>query len=434
MTCKVCSRNMYPNVNPSVTCGICGMNFHVKCTNLSKFDHRSMNSTDRGNWMCSDCLDLFPFNNISDNRTLIKYTTNTWCIKLPINCDDLLFDPFDFLSDSNPDVLDDYDPDINYYAECPQQYANSEYYDIEQFNDAERHLDDLSLFHCNIRSAAHNSRAMCDYLTALKHKFDVLCFSETWLHKNNDDIADFPNYSKVHKYRENKGGGGVSILVRDSIHYRELEDLTLCTDILECIFVELSVSKSKIIVGCVYRPPSSNLKMFNTELSEVLSSLDKSKDVYIMGDYNIDLLRSKSHTDTSIFINQMLASSYIPLINKPTRVTESTATIIDNIFTNSNEWSNTFRGILPTDVSDHFSIFCIISGQPNKTKANESFHTRIVNDRTLTELKNKLKETEWEHVLNQNDTNKSYDAFIETFQTAFKAAVPIKEIKGINKS
>ena len=63
----------------------------------------------------------------------------------------------------------------------------------------------------------------------------------------------------------------------------------------------------------------------------------------------------------------MLTSSYIPLINKPTRVTETTATIIDNIFTNSNNWNNISRGILPTDVSDHFSIFCILPGQMIET-------------------------------------------------------------------
>ena len=278
---------------------------------------------------------------------------------------------------------------------------------------------------------------------------------------------------------------------KNSIQFRQIDALALSTDVIECIFVELRMKTSNIIVGCVYRPPSSNLKTFNAELSNILSGLDRSNDVYILGDYNIlsgldrrndvyilgdynilsgldrsndvyilgdynilsgldrsndvyiledynilsgldisndvyilgdynilsgldrsydvyilrdyniDLLRHKSHNNTSNFINLML-TSYIPLINKPTRVTETIATIIDNIFTNSNNWSNISRGILPTDVSDHFSIFCIVPGQMAETRANGSFHKRLVNDRIL---KSKLKTTRYKNLLEVNRGN-----------------------------
>ena len=279
---------------------------------------------DKENWICSKCIDIFPFNNISDNRIFQKYAKNTWSIKMPLNCDDLLFDPFDSWSDSNPNILDDYDPDLNYYeSSSVRQYSNSDYYDIDQFNDNMKDVAGLSMFHCNIRSATHNSSSLGDYLMSLKHEFDTVCLSETRLHENNKEINDFPNYSQVHKYRENKCGGGVSILIKSSIQFRQIDALALSTDVIECIFVELRMKTSNIIVGCVYRPPSSNLKIFNAELSNILSGLDRRNDVYILGDYNIDLLRHKSHNDTSNFINLMLTSSYIPLINKPTRVTEN---------------------------------------------------------------------------------------------------------------
>ena len=66
-----------------------------------------MNHNDKLNWMCSNCVDIFPFNNILDNKVFTKYITNTWSIKIPINCDNLLFDPFDYMETSNPDMLDD---------------------------------------------------------------------------------------------------------------------------------------------------------------------------------------------------------------------------------------------------------------------------------------------------------------------------------------
>ena len=56
-----------------------------------------------------------------------------------------------------------------------------------------------------------------------------------------------------------------------------------------------------------------------------------------MGDFNINILNSQSHQPTNEFINLMLSNSLYPLISKPTRITSSTATLIDNIFTNNLE-------------------------------------------------------------------------------------------------
>ena len=68
-------------------------------------------------------------------------------------------------------------------------------------------------------SATHNSSSLGDYLMSLKHEFDIVCLSETWLHENNKEINDFLNYSQVHKYRENKCGGGVSILLKKTLDH-----------------------------------------------------------------------------------------------------------------------------------------------------------------------------------------------------------------------
>ena len=87
----------------------------------------------------------------------------------------MLFDPFDSWSDSNPNILDNYDPDLNYYeSSSVRQYSNSDYYDIDQFNDNMKDVAGLSMLHCNIRSATHNSSSLGDYLMSLKHEFEIL--------------------------------------------------------------------------------------------------------------------------------------------------------------------------------------------------------------------------------------------------------------------
>ena len=98
---------------------------------------------------------------------------------------------------------------------------------------------------------------------------------------------------------------------------------------------------------------------FIEQFSYVLENLNKYKcHSYILGDFNIDLLKTNCHAPTAKFINLIFSSSFIPLINRPTRVTDTTATLIDNIFTN-NLNDHALNGILTTDISDHFSVFHI---------------------------------------------------------------------------
>ena len=91
-------------------------------------------------------------------------------------------------------------------------------------------------------------------------------------------------------------------------------------------------------------------------MSNVLDIIKKENKIcYFLGDYNLDLFNAEKHIKTGEFVDLMFSHHFIPLINKPTRVREKSATLIDNIFTN-NVMSST-QGILFTDISDHFPIF-----------------------------------------------------------------------------
>ena len=65
-----------------------------------------------------------------------------------------------------------------------------------------------------------------------------------------------------------------------------------------------------------------------------------------------------------------LQSCYlIPTIDKPTRVRSSSATLSDNIFVNIPEQVLVSGNIL-SDISDHFSQFCILSSIVDQPKEN----------------------------------------------------------------
>jgi exonuclease III len=97
------------------------------------------------------------------------------------------------------------------------------------------------------------------------------------------------------------------LLINDSIKYYELHELSVSTEVLESIYVEIKLNSRNVIIGCMYCPPNANMSKFNDEIDTLLKELNKChKHVYLMGDFNADLLRYNSHKSTSDFINLML--------------------------------------------------------------------------------------------------------------------------------
>ena len=55
----------------------------------------------------------------------------------------------------------------------------------------------------------------------------------------------------------------------------------------------------------------------------------------MMGDYDINIMNYETHSLTGEFVDVMSSNAFMPLITRPTRVTATSANLIDNIFTNN---------------------------------------------------------------------------------------------------
>ena len=116
-----------------------------------------------------------------------------------------------------------------------------------------------------------------------------------------------------------------------------------------------------MLCGCAYRPPNTNADKFNDYTNQTVEKVSKeSKLIFLMGDFNINLLNYESHGETNDFINTMISYYLLPHILPPTRVTDHSATVIDNIFSNSTSYETTSGNII-TQMSDHFSQFLILN-------------------------------------------------------------------------
>ena len=214
----------------------------------------------------------------------------------------------------------------------------------------------------NIRSIKNKFDELSDYLTSLKYYFSIIGLTETWLTENCTNMYNIHNYKLLTASRKNKSGGVVGMYIKDEINFKLREDLSVFHEgVLETLFVELKINNKKesVVVGVLYRPPNSKMKEFEDELEKVLSKIIKeNKLFYLMGDININMLKMNQVLTVDRFMCQLFSSSLYPLITKPTRIMDRSATLIDNILTNSLDDSS-LRGILITDISDHFPVFMI---------------------------------------------------------------------------
>ena len=79
----------------------------------------------------------------------------------------------------------------------------------------------------------------------------------------------------------------------------------------------------------MYRTPGSNLDTFTENVEHIFSDAKVMKTILVCGDLNIDLLKHESHNSTRNFIDMMYSLGLHPLIYKPTRITDTSATLID---------------------------------------------------------------------------------------------------------
>ena len=119
--------------------------------------------------------------------------------------------------------------------------------------------------------------------------------------------------------------------------------------------------KYNIICCCAYRHPNSDITKFSQHLQETLCTVaNEDKMIHIMGDFNIDLLNYGHHTLTDDFINLIFSSHLIPSILHPTRITDTSSTLIDNIFVSNASDCNILSGNLLSMISDHLPQFAIL--------------------------------------------------------------------------
>ena len=99
------------------------------------------------------------------------------------------------------------------------------------------------------------------------------------------------------------------------------------------INIKITATKNHttVIINCIYRTPGSNLDIYcGKKIEHILRDVKAFKTIFLCGDLNFDLLKHEHHSNTKNFLDLMYNLGLYLLIEKPTRITNISATIIAN--------------------------------------------------------------------------------------------------------
>lgn len=172
----------------------------------------------------------------------------------------------------------------------------------------------------------------------------------------SDSEVHIDNYHVIRHDRPINGRneGRVCIYIRTNISFMVRTDLE--TDKLESLLIEIRKPRSKpFLITTRYRPPSSPIELF-THFEELIGRIDSENiEHIILGDFNCNLLTG-SNSNNDALLNIADIYNLNQLICDPTRVTPTSKTLTDLIFTNYPD-NIASGGVFHVSISDHSLVY-----------------------------------------------------------------------------
>ena len=148
---------------------------------------------------------------------------------------------------------------------------------------------------------------------------------------------------------------------------------------------------------------------------------------YIGGDFNADLLKSNSDINIKDFMNLTYSLGCIPLITHPTRITTTSSTLLDHVYTN-NVVGEHKSFILVEDVSDHLPV--MVCSNLSLPKSEKSAVTLIRDTKNFKVEKFLDKLTEGMELLGdikEECIDKYTEKFIDIFHKTLNIHAPLRK-------
>ena len=202
-------------------------------------------------------------------------------------------------------------------------------------------------------------------------------------------LVRLPNYKIYSTNWIDKISGGVCILACCKLQSRQCQDLNVETNLLEHCIVQLKTDTRNILLVSGYRD------------NEIIIGID----------HNLELLKANSHSQTNEFLELNLRKSLLPCISKPTRITHTTGSLIDNIMVRPILQCNYLHYILVDNISDHMPIIVKLRNQNKLMKGLKIVKHHRLDSPALDKINHDIASEDWPQIFSGLDTNNSFNMF-----------------------
>ena len=104
---------------------------------------------------------------------------------------------------------------------------------------------------------------------------------------------------------------------------------------------------------------------------------------------------------------------FLPLITRPSKVTATSATLIDNTFTNDIgdiHVNYSVQGLFMTDISDHFPVFHVVKQMEIEEK-DAYIYKRLYSSQNKDSFCDAMSNISWFEISRATDTQQAFDTF-----------------------
>ena len=196
---------------------------------------------------------------------------------------------------------------------------------------------------------------------------------------------------------------------------------------IESCFIQITRNQNeKLLIGSLYHPPNTCEKNFLTYFKKLNQEIKSKKySDYIIGmDHNLDLLKHHLHAGTQSFLELMFDYNVLPCVTRPTCITTSTATLLDNLLVSMNIYTKQKTNVLLYDLSDHLPCFLLVKNYFENRKEKLFTCKRDLNEKNIKKLSDILSHINWnDHLCDQN-TEDSMNTFHKIVMEKLDAISP----------
>ena len=335
----------------------------------------------------------------------------------------------------------------------------SDYLDTEEFckTIAKEYEGDefLRIFHMNM----DNLTTKFDAFSTLTTKqlvdsnstpfFDIIAVSETHLRSesgvaNSNSLSDEEIKSSLDgfgfhgKSRKNMRKGGIGFFVKNDIfdHFTVEDSLSVFHEgIFESLFLKMhprssSQSNGKtLVIGVIYLPTglrSNKAKIL--EIFEGISDIVQKRryKCIMVGDMNVDMMKYRTDENVAEYIDAQVSNGFKFRLAQPTRVTHTTATLIDHVLENLTDETKAC-GVITTQLqgsSGYKSIYSLVKIGTKRPINEEPTIRRKINASTRRTFADSLMAADFTCVYHE-DPNQATSNLISTIQNVYEKSFPL---------